>query len=110
MEKGETFDRVKKCVEKVASPQEKKPCDSNFDFLPIYVQIKARYPSKTEIKTDHSDVDDIHRGHFINVFINVFHNESVDRDFGAPFIKDTPTNVPQYCGLEYDSAVPHRTG
>ena len=84
MEKGKTFDRVKRCVEKVDSPQEKKQCDSNFDFLPIYVQIKARYPSKTEIKTDHSDVDDIHRVHFINVFINVFHNESVDRDFGAP--------------------------
>jgi len=110
LEKGENFDRVKRCVEKVASPHEKKECDSKFEFLPLYVQIKARFPSETEIKTDHSDVDDIHRGHFINVFINVFHKESVDQDFGAPFIKDTPTNIPQYYGLAYDSAVPHRTG
>jgi len=110
LEQGDNFERVRKCVEKAASPCKKKQFDSTFEFLPLFVQIKARFPDAKRIQKNHTDVDDIHRGHFINVFINVFHKESVDQDFGAPFIKDTPTNIPQYCGLAYDSAVPHRTG
>jgi len=110
LEQGDNFERVRKCVEKAASPCKKKQFDSTFEFLPLFVQIKARFPDAKRIQKNHTDVDDIHRGHFINVFINVFHKESVDQDFGAPFIKDTPTNIPQYYGLAYDSAVPHRTG
>ena len=110
LEQGDNFEKVRKCVEKAASPFKKKPLDSKFEFLPIFVQIKARFPRAKRIQTNHTDVNKVHRGQFINVFINVFHKESVDKDFGAPFIKDTPTNIPQYCGLAYDSAVLHRTG
>ena len=110
LERGDNFERVRKCVEKAASPCKKKPLDSKFEFLPIFVQIKARFPRAKRIQTNHTDVNKVHSGQFINVFINVFHKESVDKDFGAPFIKDTPTNIPQYCGLAYDSAVLHRTG
>ena len=110
LERGDNFERVRKCVEKAASPCKKKQFDSKFEFLPLFVQIKARFPRAKRIQTNHTDVNKVHRGHFINVFINLFHEETVDKDFGAPFIRNNPTIIPRYCGLAYDSAVPHRTG
>ena len=110
LEKGDNFERVRKCVEKAALPCIKKQFDSKFEFLPLFVQIKARFPCAKEIRTNHTDVKKIHRGHFINVFINLLHEETVDKDFGAPIIRNNSTIIPQYCGLAHDSSVPHRTG
>ena len=83
------------------------------EFLPIYVQIKARFPKEKKCKTggrlkNHRDIDTY--GQLVNVYINLFHEEVVDQNFGSPVVCGRSTSTPKYYGFAHDSAVPHRTG
>ena len=109
------LEKVKKCVKDAffASTRKRENNTSQVEFLPIYVQIKARFPKEKKCKTggrlkNHRDIHTY--GQLVNVYINLFHEEVVDQNFGSPVVCGRSTSTPKYYGFAHDSAVPHRTG